>query len=98
MKTLYAVPWIEIEYGWGERPEGFKIFDDLEECINSTKESFDNGNYEGGYIGPKKPLGYYLTPDEIEGPFPKFIKKLKFKSIFIPIIKIKFDSKLTIVK
>ena len=80
MKTLYAVPWIEVEYGWGERPEGYKIFEDLEECIKSSKESSENGNYKGGYCGPERPLYYYETPDEIVGSFPKFVKSIKYKS------------------
>lgn len=82
MTILYAVPWIEVEYGWGERPEGYKIFDNLEECISSTKESSKTGNYEsgGGYCGPERPLYYYETTDQIEGSFPKFIKNIKFTS------------------
>ena len=87
MKTLFAVPWIEIEYGWGEHDEGYKVFDNLEKCIESTKESSANGNYEsgGGYCGPERPLHYYETPDEIEGKFPTFVKDLKFKSNSISI-------------
>lgn len=82
MKTRYAVPWIEVEYGWGERSEGYKVFEDLDECISSTKVSSENGNYEsgGGYMGPERPLHYYETPDEIDGDFPKFVNKIKFKS------------------
>jgi len=87
MKTLFAVQWIEIEYGWGERYEGYKVFDNLDECISSTKESSANGNYEsgGGYFGPERPLHYYETPDEIEGKFPQFVDELKFKSNSISI-------------
>lgn len=80
MKTLFAVPWIEVEYGWGERFEGYKVFKTIEECIKQTKEDSLNGGYEGGYIGPVRPLYYYETPDEIEGPFPKFVQKLTFKT------------------
>ena len=82
MKTLYAVEWVEVEYGWGERPEGFKIFDNLEECITSTKESSQNGNYEsgGGYFGPKRPLEYtILENSDIEGLFPMFVDKINIK-------------------
>lgn len=87
MKILYAVPWIEVEYGWGDRPEGYKIFDDLETCISSTKESSANGNYESGngYFGPFRPLGYYEIVDEINGPFPKFVNKIEFKKDFTAI-------------
>lgn len=80
MKTLFAVPWIEVEYGWGDRPEGFKVFESEEQCIEQTKKDSDNGNYDGGYCGPVRPSHYYETPDEIEGPFPKFVKDLKYKS------------------
>lgn len=80
MKTLFAVPWIEVEYGWGDRPEGYKVFESEEECIKQTKEDSFKGNYEGGYFGPVRPLYYYETPDEIEGTFPCFVKELKFKS------------------
>lgn len=80
MKTLYAVPWIEVEYGWGERSEGFKVFDDLDTCIESTKKSSFDGNYDGGYMGPERPIRYCETPDEIEGPYPTWAKKIHFKS------------------
>jgi len=78
MKTLFAVPWIESEAGWGAKPVGYKVFDNLEECKNSTVES---SNSSGGdyYIGPERPLHYYETPDEIEGPFPKFVGRIRFK-------------------
>lgn len=80
MKTLFAVPWIEVEYGWGDRPEGFKVFETEEECIKQTNLDSADGNYDGGYFGPVRPLCYYKTPDEIEGPFPRFVKDLTFKS------------------
>ena len=82
MKILFAVPYIEIEYGWGEHSEGYKVFDNLEQCINTTQEESTNGNYSNGdgYFGPVRPLHYYETPDEIPGPFPKFVDKIKFKS------------------
>ena len=81
MTILYAVPWIEIEYGWGTRPEGYKIFDNLETCIQESLNDTNSGNYEGGYCEPESPIQYYETPDEIEGPFPKFVDNLKFKSL-----------------
>lgn len=75
---LYAVPWIEVEYGWGDRPEGYKVFDNLEECISSTKESSANGNYEsgGGYCGPVRPL-YYIQVQGTIKESPTFVKSLK---------------------
>lgn len=82
MKILFAVPYIEVEYSWGEHPEGYKVFDNLEQCINTTQEESMNGNYPSGdgYFGPVRPLHYYETPDEIPGPFPKSVDKIKFKS------------------
>lgn len=80
MKTLYAVPWIEIEYGWGSRPEGYKVYETLEECVEETKLKSEDGGYESGYFGPERPLCYYETLDEIQGPFPKFVDKIEFKS------------------
>lgn len=82
MKILFAVPYIEVEYSWGEHPEGYKVFDNLEQCINTVQEESMNGNYPSGdgYFGPVRPLHYYETPDEISGPFPKSVDKIKFKS------------------
>ena len=80
MKTLYAVPWIEVEYGWCSRDEGYKVFDNLDDCIKLSKEESADGNYDGGYFGPERPLYYYETPDEIDGEFPKFVKNIKYKS------------------
>jgi hypothetical protein len=82
MKTLFAVPWIEVEYGWGERNEGYKIFDKIEECISSTKNDSETGNYSSGegYFGPVRPLFYYEIADEIVGKFPTFVEKIEFKS------------------
>jgi len=67
-KSLYLVPWIEVEYGWGERSEGYKVFNDLEECKKSTNKSSEEGNYEsgGGYFGPVRPLCYYEVPFDKE--------------------------------
>jgi hypothetical protein len=82
MDVKYVVPWIEVEYGWGERDEGYVVFDNLEQCKKKTLDDSENGNYEsgGGYFGPVRPLHYYETTDYIEGPFPKFVKTIKFKS------------------
>lgn len=65
---MYLVPWIEIEYGWGDRPEGYKVFDNKEKMIESTKESSVKGNYESGrgYFGPIRPLCYYEAPFDEE--------------------------------
>lgn len=97
MDVLYAVPWIDVEYGWGSKPDGFKIFDDLEECIKSTNESSEKGNYEGGYLGPERPLIYYEIPknsvdnSNIESGVSFFIDELKFKSTSKPINKSSYD-------
>jgi hypothetical protein len=85
MNILFAVPYLEIEYGWGERDYSYKVYDNLEECIKATKEASDTGNYEGGYYGPQRPLHYYETPDEIEGTLPKHVESLTYsgKVIYI---------------
>lgn len=77
--NLYAVEWIEVEFG--SRPEGFKVFDSLEKCINQTIIDSNEGPYaSGGYFGPVRPLRYVITKDPIEGPFPKFVDELVTKS------------------
>lgn len=83
MKTLFAVPWIEVEYGWGQRYEGYKLFETVEDCISTTKRDSENGNYNGGYIGPERPLHYYKIPDSFGRPLPMFPKTLEFKSELI---------------
>lgn len=82
MKSIFAVPWIEIEYGWGEKPEGFRIYETLEECIKDTKLKSETGNYASGsgYFGPERPLRYFEVPDDFSRPLPKFMDDLKFKS------------------
>lgn len=64
--TLYAVEWIEVEYGWGDRPEGYKIFKDLEFAKEETFEDSENGNYPSGsgYLGPVRPLTIYEINSE----------------------------------
>jgi hypothetical protein len=82
-KTLYAVPWIDIEYGgWGSKPDGYLIFDDLSECIRSTKKSSEKGGYSNGYHGPEKPLCYYEIPStNNEGDkYPFATIKIKYRS------------------
>lgn len=58
--TIYGVPWIEVEFG--QREQGFKLFTNKEHCISSTLEDSKNGSYDGGYIGPERPLYYYEIP------------------------------------
>lgn len=64
MKVVYAVAYVEIEYGWGDRSEGYALYLDKEECIKQTKKASKNGNYEGGggYYGPVRPLSYCEVP------------------------------------
>ena len=64
MKVVYAVAYIEIEYGWGERPEGYALYLDKDKCAAQTKESSKHGNYESGegYYGPVRPLSYREVP------------------------------------
>ena len=65
MRIIYAVPWIEVEFGFGQRDEGHKLFVDLAECIASSKESSRTGCSNGGYIGPERPLHYYEVPFDV---------------------------------
>jgi hypothetical protein len=77
--VLYAVEWIEIDFG--SRPEGYKVFDSLDTCIKQSKKDSEKGAYaSGGYFGPVRPISYISTQDPIEGPFPKFVEGLKTKS------------------
>ena len=62
MKVVYGVPWIEVEYGWGSRPSGWMLFTDKERCIEDTKKASDEGNGDGGYIGPVRPEQYVEIP------------------------------------
>ena len=62
MKTVFAVPWIEVESGWGERPEGYAIFEDRKTCVKKTKAASKRGVYKGGYCGPNRPMVYYEIP------------------------------------
>ncbi len=83
MKIMYAVPWVDIEYGWGGKSDGYKVFETIDECITESIKDSENGNYEGGYIGPERPLIYCETNDELDiKKFPAFVKSLKFKSNF----------------
>ena len=56
MKTIFGVKWIEVEYGWGDRPEGWKLYATLQEAIDGAKADSANGNFEGGYCGPTRPV------------------------------------------
>ena len=62
MHTVYAVQYIEVEFG--QRDEGYKVYSNLDECIKQTEEDSRNGAYEGGggYFGPERPLYYYEVP------------------------------------
>lgn len=54
-KKYYAVPEIDVEFGWGSRPDGFYVYDDLEIMKEETKRRIKEGGYSEGYIGPVKP-------------------------------------------
>jgi hypothetical protein len=61
-EVIYAVSWIEVEFG--QRDEGHKLYVDLETCIKDTKEGSKNGPYKScpGYLGPVRPLYYTTIP------------------------------------
>lgn len=80
MKTLFAVPWIEVEYGWGSRPEGYKIFDSLESAKSQSIKDTLSGNSSGGYLGPVRPIQIIETVDEMKNSdFPFFVDNIKFR-------------------
>ena len=61
MKIVYAVKWIEIEFG--QRDEGYVLYLDKDDCIRDTKKSSENGLYvDGGYFGPIRPLYFIRVP------------------------------------
>lgn len=67
MKVVYAVEYIEIEFG--QRPEGYSLYLDKDECTTNTKQASQTGSYPGGggYYGPVRPLVYVEVPwDSLE--------------------------------
>lgn len=85
-KSLYLVPWIEVEMGWGSRPEGYRVFLDLETCKRETKRASQEGPYKGGYFGPERPLHYYEVPYDESMTTENFVDRLpKFRSPSNPI-------------
>jgi len=62
MKTVYAVQYIEIDFG--DRDEGYALYLDVEQCIKCTLDASLRGAYTngGGYYGPMRPMGYYEIP------------------------------------
>ena len=67
MKIVYAVEYIEIDFG--SRPEGYSLYLDKDECTERTKKSSESGSYGdgGGYYGPVRPLVYVEVPwDSLE--------------------------------
>lgn len=77
MSTLFATRWLEVEPGWGDRPEGFKVFKDRNDCEATTKKDSEIGHYEGGggYCGPVRPLVFYeIALEEFEDSVQEKIK------------------------
>jgi len=65
--VAYGTPWIEEECGWGDRPEGWRLFLDREVAIRESKIDSIKGNYSSGYIGPVRPLNIYeIKMDALE--------------------------------
>jgi hypothetical protein len=61
-KLVYAVPWIEVESGWGSRPEGYFFYRNLEDCLAGTLLASKEGFRGGDYLGPVRPLHYVEVP------------------------------------
>jgi hypothetical protein len=88
-KSLYLVPWIETESGLLGKPEGYKVFETLEECINGTKKDNQDEEcyYSGIYFGPVRPLCYYETPYDKKLANMSFVNELpKFVSLLTKIV------------
>jgi hypothetical protein len=67
LRVVYGVEWLEVDFG--QRPEGYVLFLDKEQCIKDTKEASYRGPYPGGggYCGPVRPLTYVEIPfDSLE--------------------------------
>jgi len=65
MKIVYAVSYIEVEFG--QRDEGYRLYTDVNECIKKTKEASARGSCGEGYYGPERPLYYVEVPyDSLE--------------------------------
>lgn len=60
MVTVFGTPWIEVEFG--QRPEGWKLYKDRAKAIEDTHRASREGPYDGGYIGPERPLRLYEIP------------------------------------
>lgn len=74
VKVVYAVQWIEVEFG--QRDEGYALFVSKDECISSTQKSSRQGAGEGGYIGPVRPLHYVEIPfDSLDDEYKKRLMK-----------------------
>jgi hypothetical protein len=74
---VFGVEWLESEAGWGQRPEGWRLFTDLEQCEQETRKASKNGPYSGGYLGPARPLCCYEIP--IEGLDKGYLEELEDK-------------------
>lgn len=61
---VFGVPWVEVEFG--QRPEGWALFLDREQCIEETRAASKRGAYSdgSGYCGPERPLRFHEIPLE----------------------------------
>lgn len=67
MIYTYCVPHIEVEFGWGSRPNGYEIFLDEKVCKSQTLKSLAHAHarvmHNGEcYFGPEMPARYYKVP------------------------------------
>ena len=80
MNILYIVPWVDVEFGWGSKPDGYRVYKNFDEMVTHTKESSKTGLSNGGYYGPEKPLSYYEIPYDKQIAKKTFVDDVEFKS------------------
>lgn len=59
-QVAFAVEYIEVEFG--ERPEGYVCFLSAEEAWKRATADAETGRWEGGYCGPRQPIGVQVVP------------------------------------
>ena len=60
LQVVYGVEYIEIEFG--RRPWGWRLYTSKDQCITRTQEDSNEGQGNGQYLGPVRPLYYVEIP------------------------------------